>query len=80
MVKAGFALGEGGTLMVPASTILRRSEVTAVYVLAEDGWPRLRQVRLGRRIGDQVEILAGLRADERIAVDPVAATLVFEGR
>jgi len=80
MVKAGFALGGSGTLMVPAATVLRRSEVTAVYVLAEDGWPRLRQVRLGRRVGDQFEILAGLAAGERIAADPVAATLVFEGR
>jgi len=80
MVKAGFALGGSGTLMVPAATVLRRSEVTAVYVLAEDGRPHLRQVRLGRRVGDQYEILAGLAAGERVAADPVAATLVFEGR
>jgi RND family efflux transporter MFP subunit len=79
-VKAGFASDEAAALRVPAATVVRRSEVTAVYVVAADGAIRLRQVRLGRLLGDQYEILAGLEAGERIAADPVAATLAVEGR
>lgn len=78
-VKAGFALAPAGTLRIPAAAIATRSEVTAVYVVGEDGRISFRQVRLGRRIGDQVEVLAGLRAGESIAVDPVAATLALGG-
>jgi multidrug efflux pump subunit AcrA (membrane-fusion protein) len=51
-----------------------------VYVVDEGGQVRLRQVRLGRRLGDEFEVLSGLAAGERIAADPVAATLAVEGR
>ncbi len=79
-VKAGFALGPAGLLRVPASAVAKRSEVSAVYVIGEDGSLALRQLRLGRRIGDEVEVLAGLSAGERVAADPVAATLALSGR
>ncbi len=60
-------------LLVPARTVIKRTELYAVYVVNDSGKPQLRQVRLGRTVGDQVEILAGLRAGERIALDPLAA-------
>lgn len=78
-VKAGFAIGGTGMLRIPVSAVVARSEVTAVYVVG-DGAVTLRQVRLGRRLGDEVEVLAGLRAGERIAADPVAATLALGSR
>jgi len=79
-VKTGFRTGTPAALRVPASTVVRRSEVTAVYVVSGEGQVRLRQVRLGRALGDEVEVLAGLSPGERIAADPVAATLAIEGR
>jgi hypothetical protein len=52
--------------------VLRRSELTAVYVLDRSGDARLRQVRLGEPAGDGlVEILAGLAAGERVSLEPV---------
>jgi hypothetical protein len=61
---------------VPASAIVRRAELTGVYVVDADGVPALRQVRLGRKAGDTVEILAGVSAGERVALDPQAAARV----
>jgi membrane fusion protein, multidrug efflux system len=58
---------------LPASAIVRRAELNAVYVVDAQGKPRLRQVRLGRSAGDQVEVLSGLRAGEQVATDPQAA-------
>lgn len=63
-------------LSVPAQAVVRRAELTGVYVLGADGRPLLRQVRLGRASGDQVEVLTGLRAGERVALDPQAAAKV----
>lgn len=57
---------------VPVTALAQRGEVSSVYAVAGDH-VSLRQVRLGRRIGNEVEVLAGLKAGERIAVDPVAA-------
>jgi RND family efflux transporter MFP subunit len=60
-------------LFVPSQALVRRSELSAVYVIGEDGKPMLRQVRPGRNLGSQVEILSGVAAGERIALDPLAA-------
>lgn len=61
-------------LWVPQSTVVKRGELRAVYVLTPEGAPRLRLVRLGRLSGEQVEVLAGLNPGERIARDPLAAS------
>ncbi|HXZ49474.1 MAG TPA: efflux RND transporter periplasmic adaptor subunit [Usitatibacter sp.] len=72
--RAHFVVGKAARLMVPRGAVLRRSELTAVYVLGEDGAPQLRQVRLGTVADERgVEVLAGLKAGERVALDPVAA-------
>ncbi len=60
-------------LYVPASAIVRRAEMTGVYVLDAKGHPVLRQVRLGRAVDDTVEILSGVNDGERVALDPQAA-------
>jgi RND family efflux transporter MFP subunit len=67
------ASGAPATLAVPRSAVVRRAELTALYVLDPAGVPALRQVRLGRSQGDRIEVLAGLAAGERVATDPQAA-------
>lgn len=69
IAKVAFALAEGERLQVPVRSLVRRSEVVAVYVVGDDG-VALRQVRIGHRHGEQVEVLAGLERGERIAADP----------
>jgi RND family efflux transporter MFP subunit len=72
--RAHFVTGKAARLMVPRAAVLRRSEVTAVYVVDDKGEPRLRQVRIGT-VSDEksVEVLAGLRAGEKVAIEPVKA-------
>jgi RND family efflux transporter MFP subunit len=73
-VRAHFVVGKASKLVIPASAVLRRSEVVAVYVVDEAGNVKLRQVRLGETLADGlVEVLAGLNQDEKVALDPVKA-------
>jgi RND family efflux transporter MFP subunit len=73
-VRTHFVVGKVNKLLIPASAVLRRSEVVAVYVLDEKNQPRLRQVRLGDVTEkEEVEVLAGLTTGERVALDPVKA-------
>ena len=65
--------GPGGRLTLPAKAVITRTELQAVYVVDKQGRAQLRQVRLGRGAGDRVEVLAGVQAGERVALDPVAA-------
>lgn len=60
-------------LSVSAGAVVRRAEMTGLYVLDPAGKPVLRQVRLGRTEGDQVEVLSGLMPGERVVSDPQAA-------
>jgi RND family efflux transporter MFP subunit len=67
------APGATGRLYVPRSAIVRRAEMSGVYVVDAKGVPILRFVRLGRTVGDSVEVLSGVAAGERVALDPQAA-------
>jgi RND family efflux transporter MFP subunit len=72
--RAHFVTGRAPRLMVPREAVLRRSEVTAVYVVDAKGEPRLRQVRVGTASDEKsVEVLAGLKAGEKVALEPVKA-------
>jgi membrane fusion protein, multidrug efflux system len=78
--RAHFAIGKALKLLAPRAAILRRSEVTAVYVVGADGAPRLRQVRLGEASDENtIEVLAGLEPGERVALEPVKAGMAATG-
>jgi RND family efflux transporter MFP subunit len=59
-------------LNVPDAAIVRRGEMTGVYVL-KDGTVTLRQLRLGASEGGFTEVLAGLRPGDAVVRDPEAA-------
>lgn len=66
------AAGERAAVTVPRSALVQRGEVSGVYVVDRRGIV-LRQVRLGRALGERVEVISGLRAGERVARDAVEA-------
>lgn len=66
----------GKTVTVPLKAVVRRAEMTGVYVQGEGGKPQLRQVRLGRFDGERVEVLSGVAPGEQIVVDPQSALRV----
>lgn len=72
-VKVTFVVGDSQRLLVPSVALMRRSEVTGVYVVDDQQRVRMRQVRVGGTFGDRTEVLSGLRAGERVAEDPVKA-------
>jgi RND family efflux transporter MFP subunit len=70
-VRVHFVVGSAKRLTVPPQAVLRRGEISAVYVL-KDGKPSLRQVRLGEPVGDgEIEVLSGLASGETVSLDPV---------
>jgi RND family efflux transporter MFP subunit len=70
---SGAAAAAAPRLYMPAAAVVRRAELSGVYVVDAKGAAVLRQVRLGRTQGDSVEVLSGVSAGERVALDPQAA-------
>lgn len=81
LVKVAFVAGDEQRLLLPAAAIVQRAELTAVYVISQDGNISLRYVRTGSARGDgRIPVLAGLAAGERVATDPVAGGLAYRQR
>jgi hypothetical protein len=77
-VRFSAAAGPAG-IWLPASALINRGELTGAYVVTAEGVV-LRQLRLGSRQADRIEVLAGLAPGERVAVDPVAALAWLRAR
>lgn len=75
-VKTSLVTGEKQVLMVPLESIVYRSEVTAVYVVAADAVINFRHVRLGGASDGSQVILSGLAEGEKVALDPIRAGIV----
>ena len=74
-VSVRFAAGQAQRMVVPSRAVLRRGELTAVYVASGKGFV-LKAVRLGPDHGaDGVEVAVGLTAGDQVALDPVRAGL-----
>jgi RND family efflux transporter MFP subunit len=68
-------VGQAKKLVMPAAAVLRRGELVGAYVVAADGRPQLRQIRVGEPVADGlIEVLAGVADGERVALDPLAAS------
>ncbi len=67
-------IGTATRLVMPAAALIRRGELALANVVGADGKPQLRQIRVGDPVeGQQVEVLAGLAAGERVQLNPLLA-------
>ncbi len=63
-----FAIGQSEALTAPTPAIVVRDGNNFVFVVDASNKAAARQVRTGRRVGERVEIVEGLQAGERVAV------------
>jgi multidrug efflux pump subunit AcrA (membrane-fusion protein) len=75
--KVAFLTGTEERLVIPAAALVRRSEVTGVYV-SDAGKSEFRYIRAGRPLSDnRIEVLSGLAVGEQVLLDPAAATMAI---
>lgn len=63
-------VGEAGMVLIPAASVVRQGQLTAVFLVGEAHIARFRLIRLGRAFGDQVEVVSGLKYGDRIVEAP----------
>ena len=72
--RVRFVGGTAQRMVVPQAAVLRRGELTGVYVAGDKGFV-LKAVRLGAQHGETFEVLAGLKAGDAVAMNAVQAGL-----
>lgn len=63
-----FAIGQSDALTAPTPAIVVRDGNNFVFVVDAENKAAARKVQTGRRVGERVEIVEGLQAGERVAV------------
>jgi RND family efflux transporter MFP subunit len=69
-VQVELALPSSGAITVPFNALLFRGEGVRVAAVDGNGLVHIQPVRLGRNLGDSVEVQSGLAGGERLVVNP----------
>ena len=72
--RVAMPVGETTALRVPATALVQRGQMELVFVVA-DGKAQMRIVKTGKRIGNEVELVSGVSAGEKIVTDNAAGLL-----
>jgi RND family efflux transporter MFP subunit len=70
-------IGEEASLRVPIPALVQRGQLEIVFVVG-DGRARLHLVKAGKRFADEVEILSGLDAGDKVVIS--GAALLRDGQ
>lgn len=73
--QVGFKVGSRQGLQVPAVAVIDRAGLSGIYVIDSNGLVQYRQIRIGQKRIDQVEVLAGLHEGDTIAWNGVPALM-----
>ncbi len=72
-VRVGFPGGSSPQLRVPRTAVVDRAGMTGVFVVDRDGIAHFRLVRLGAQTGEEIDVQAGLSADDTIVTSNLGA-------
>ncbi len=67
--RARFPVGQKEIIMVGQRVVVEKGQLTGIYVVNDNRVITYRLVRIGKKFGDQVEILSGLKPGETIITD-----------
>lgn len=70
--RLALEVGERPALLVPAGAVVREGDLTGLHLRIGER-DELRWVRIGRPIGDRIEVLSGVSAGDRVVVPAAVA-------
>jgi RND family efflux transporter MFP subunit len=77
--RVAVPVGDGDQILIPQAAVVRRGQLTGLYVVDVEGTAHFRLIRLGRPDQDLVEVLSGIGEGDRYVVEP-GPTLVDGAR
>lgn len=70
--RVSIPIGEAGMLRIPESAKVVMGQLTGYFLVDDNAVAHFRLMRTGRRFGDQIEIISGLKPGTRYVVAPPA--------
>ena len=67
-VHVAFTIGSRSAITVPAAAVRHRGQLTSVSVIDTNGAAQMRLITLGDTFGERIEVLSGLDANEKVAL------------
>lgn len=61
---------ERSAMSIPKSAVMVRGQLIGVFIVDSENIARFRLIKKGKDMGDSVEILSGLKAGDRVIIDP----------
>lgn len=68
--RAHFSRGSREALLIPRAAVIQRGQLQGVYVVGPDDIASLRYITLGAAFNDQIQVLSGLQAGEKLIAAP----------
>ncbi|MEE8397411.1 MAG: efflux RND transporter periplasmic adaptor subunit [Desulfobacterales bacterium] len=63
--RVAIPVGTVDRILIPAEAVIRHGQLTGLFLLNEDRIAKFRLIRTGRRSGESVEVISGLRKGDR---------------
>ncbi len=73
--KAFFIVGKREAIFVPRAAVVEMAGLTGVYIVSREGSAVFQTLQPGEMQGDSVEAISGLKAGDRVIVNPPAAQI-----
>ena len=70
--RVSVPVGEISIISIPAAAVIQRGQMEMVFVVAK-GHAQLRLVKIGRQVGNELELVSGLNSGEQIVTKGVSA-------
>lgn len=68
--RVAVPVGSAGMLLIPATAVVQRGQMTGIYLLDGENVARFRLIRTGRIVAEAVEVISGLKDGDRYVVEP----------
>ncbi len=69
--RVSIPIGKAGLILIPETAVIQSGQLTGIYIVDDTQTVKFRLIRTGRKFGESIEVLSGLREGDRfISVPP----------
>jgi multidrug efflux pump subunit AcrA (membrane-fusion protein) len=69
--RVSIPIGKAGLILIPLTAVIHSGQLTGIYIVDDTQTAKFRLIRTGKTYGEFIEILSGLKQEDRyVSVPP----------